>query len=44
MGAMLFSGYWPDGPDGPDEDGWWATGDLGYLHGDELFVLDRPGT
>jgi long-chain acyl-CoA synthetase len=27
-GANLFSGYWPDGADGPDEDGWFATGDL----------------
>ena len=22
-GANLFSGYWPDGRDGPDADGWW---------------------
>ena len=25
----------------PGEDGWWNTEDLGYLQGDELFVLDR---
>ena len=23
-GDNLFSGYWPDGADGPDDDGWWA--------------------
>lgn len=27
-GANLFIGYWPDGTDGPDPDGWFATGDL----------------
>src|SRR3954471_17309230 len=25
-GANLFSGYWPAGADGPDEEGWLATG------------------
>src|SRR4029079_16295902 len=30
-GANLFSGYWPDGDQGPDADGWWATGDVGFL-------------
>ena len=28
-GANLFSGYWPDGAEGPDDEGWWATGDVG---------------
>jgi long-chain acyl-CoA synthetase len=30
-GANLFSGYWPDGADGPDADGWFGTGDLACL-------------
>jgi long-chain acyl-CoA synthetase len=41
-GANLFSGYWPDGHDGPDSDGWWPTGDLAYADGDgDLFLVDR---
>ena len=40
-GPNLFSGYWPDGHGGPDEDGWFATGDIGYLSDGELFLVDR---
>jgi long-chain acyl-CoA synthetase len=41
-GANLFSGYWPDGRDGPDANGWWATGDVAYADADgDLFLVDR---
>ncbi|MGY1635236.1 AMP-binding protein [Geodermatophilus sp. SYSU D00742] len=41
-GPNLFSGYWPDGADGPDAGGWLATGDLAYADADgDLHLVDR---
>jgi long-chain acyl-CoA synthetase len=41
-GANLFSGYWPEGADGPDAQGWLATGDLAYRDDDgDLHLVDR---
>lgn len=47
-GPNLFSGYWA-GPDtapvdGPDEEGWFRTGDVGYFDPDgELYLVERLG-
>ena len=41
-GPNLFSGYWPDGADGPDAAGWLGTGDLAYRDVDgDLHLVDR---
>jgi long-chain acyl-CoA synthetase len=41
-GANLFSGYWPDGHDGPDADGWFGTGDIAVYDDDgELHLVGR---
>jgi long-chain acyl-CoA synthetase len=41
-GPNLFAGYWPDGADGPDAEGWLGTGDLAYRDADgDLHLVDR---
>ena len=41
-GPNLFAGFWPDGADGPDGDGWLGTGDLAYRDADDdLHLVDR---
>lgn len=41
-GDNLFSGYWPDGSDGPDAEGWYSTGDVGFIDpSGDLFLVDR---
>ena len=40
-GENLFSGYWPDDRDVLDEQGWFATGDIGFLDDGQLYLVDR---
>ncbi len=41
-GVNLFSGYWPDGAEGPDDEGWFATGDIAIADDDgDLRLVDR---
>lgn len=41
-GDNLFLGYWPDATDGPDDDGWYPTGDIGFVDADgDLTLVDR---
>lgn len=41
-GPNLFSGYWPDGSGGPDEQGWYRTGDVAYEDDEgDLVLVDR---
>ncbi|SDI93093.1 long-chain acyl-CoA synthetase [Frankineae bacterium MT45] len=38
-GPNLFSGYWPDGRGGPDEDGWFSTGDIAIIESSGALLL-----
>lgn len=39
-GPNLFSGYWPDGRDAPDAEGWFPTGDVAIQEPDgDLFLV-----
>lgn len=41
-GDNLFSGYWPDGSDGPDAEGWYHSGDVGFVdEAGNVVVIER---
>ena len=41
-GPGVFLGYWPNREDGPDSQGWFGTGDIGYQDEDgALHLVDR---
>ncbi len=41
-GRNLLSGYWPDGAGGPDEEGWFHTGDVALVDADgDYHLVDR---
>lgn len=41
-GDNVFLGYWPDAVDGPNTEGWYPTGDIGFLDDDgDLTLVDR---
>lgn len=41
-GDNLFDGYWPDAADGPDADGWYHSGDIGFVdEAGNVVVIER---
>lgn len=41
-GDNVFSGYWPDGAGAPDDEGWFATGDVAFSDDEgDLRLVDR---